>query len=130
VHQRDGRQAHRRDNLSEMRRTKSILVIVALLAIPLAPIAWGMACEASSAPMMCCLPHATHSQQGKPMMCHCPMKSGKHLPDVGLIAPIPPATPAAFTRINAPEDARRTFVAFSQSTASGFLPAPFEPPRA
>jgi hypothetical protein len=112
-----------------MRRIQAILAIAALLTVPLAPIAWGMACEASSAPMMCCLPHGSHSHQGKPMICHCPMKSGKHLPDVGLIAPIPPATPAALVRISAPEDARRFFVAFSQSTASGFLPTPFEPPR-
>jgi hypothetical protein len=113
-----------------MHRANAILAIVALLTVPLAPIAWGMACEASSAPMMCCLPHGSQSEQGKPMMCHCPMKSGKHLPDVGLIAPIPAATLAALARINAPENARRIFVAFSQSTVSGFLPAPFQPPRA
>jgi hypothetical protein len=113
-----------------MRRTNAILAIVALLTVPLAPIAWGMACEASSAPMMCCLPHGSHSQPGKPMMCHCPGKSGKHLPDVGLIAPIPPATVSALVRVNAPEHARGVLVAFSQPTASGFLPAPFEPPRA
>jgi hypothetical protein len=113
-----------------MRRIQAILAVAALLTVPLAPIAWGTACEASSASMMCCLPHGTHSQQGKPMICHCPMKSGKHPPDVGLIAPIPPATPLALASINDPENARRTFVAFSQSTASGFLPTPFEPPRA
>ncbi len=113
-----------------MRRTNAILALVALLSVPLAPIAWGMACEASSAPMMCCLPHGSHSQQGKPMMCHCPGRSGKRLPDIGFVAPIPPATLTALVRINAPEDARRVFAAFSQSAVSGFLPAPFEPPRA
>jgi hypothetical protein len=113
-----------------MRRAQAILVVVAVLAIPLVPIAWAMACEASSAPMMCCLPHASHSLQGKPMACHCPMNSGKHLPDVGMIAPIPVATPTARAEIIAPEDARRILFAFSQSAASGFLPAPFEPPRA
>jgi hypothetical protein len=113
-----------------MRRTQAIFVIVALLTVPLAPIAWGMACEASSSsPMMCCLPHTSHSQQGKPMACHCPVKSGKQLPDVGLIAPIPLATLAARVKFLAPEDIRRIFFAFSQSYASGFLPAPFEPPR-
>jgi hypothetical protein len=113
-----------------MRRAQAILVIVALLAIPLAPIAWGMACEASPSLMMCCLPHGSHSLQGKPMACHCPMNSGKHVPDVGLIAPIPLATAAERAKIIAPEDARRILFAFSQSAASGFLPAPFEPPRA
>ncbi|HXA76213.1 MAG TPA: hypothetical protein VNV41_03695 [Candidatus Acidoferrales bacterium] len=113
-----------------MRRIHAFIAIVALLTVPLAPIAWGMACEASSAPMMCCLPHGSHSQQGKLMMCHCPGKSGNRLPNVGLIAPIPPATPAALVRIYAPEDTRRIFFAFSQSIAAGFVPAPFEPPRA
>jgi hypothetical protein len=113
-----------------MHRTVAILAIVALLTVPLAPIAWGMACETSQAPMMCCLPHGSQAQLGKPMMCHCPVKSGRHLPDIGFIAPIPPATPAALVRINTPENARRVLVASSPSTASGFLPAPFEPPRA
>jgi hypothetical protein len=113
-----------------MRRTQAILAIVALLAVPLAPIAWGMACEASSSPMMCCLPHASHSQPGKTMACHCAGKPTKQLPDIGLIAPIPLAAPAAFATIIAPEDVRLMLFAFSQSTASGFLPAPFEPPRA
>jgi hypothetical protein len=112
-----------------MRRIQAILAIAALLTVPLAPIAWGMACEASSAPMMCCLPHGSHSQQGKPVICHCPMKSGKHLPDGGLVAPIPLATPSERVQIISPEDARRFFVAVSQSAASGFLPTPFEPPR-
>jgi hypothetical protein len=113
-----------------MRRTVAVLAVVALLTVPLAPIAWGMACETSHAPMMCCLPHGASFQQAKPMMCHCPMKSGRHLPNIGLIAPIPPATPAALIRINTPANARCVRVAFAPSTASGFLPAPFEPPRA
>src|ERR1700689_3974411 len=110
-----GPRAVRCGNLFGMRRTSAILALSALLTVPLAPIAWGMACEASSAPMMCCLPHGAHSQQAKPMMCHCPMKSGKHLPDVGLIAPISPATLTALVRMNAPENARRLFVAFARS---------------
>ncbi|HXO44748.1 MAG TPA: hypothetical protein VN846_04715 [Candidatus Cybelea sp.] len=113
-----------------MHRTVAVLAVVALLAVPLAPIAWGMACETSRAPMMCCLPHGTPVQQGKPMMCHCPVKSGRQLPNIGFIAPIPPATMAALVRFNTPEDARRDRVVFSPSTAFGFLPAPFEPPRA
>jgi hypothetical protein len=113
-----------------MRRAQAILAIVALLAIPLAPIAWGMACEASSSPMMCCLPHGSHAQSGKPMACHCAGKSTKQLPDVGMIAPIPLAAPAARATIIAPENARRAFFAFSQSKTSGYLSVPFEPPRA
>lgn len=113
-----------------MRRTQAILVIIALLAIPIAPLAWGMACEASSSPMMCCLPHSSHSLAGKPVACHCPVKSANQLPDIGLIAPIPLATPAARATLLAPEDSRRMFFTFSQLAASGFRPVPFEPPRA
>lgn len=113
-----------------MSRALAILAILSLLTVPLAPIAWGMACEASSAPMMCCLPHGSHSHSAKPMVCHCAGKSEKHPPDLGLVAPIPLAAPAALIRINAPEDARRVFVAFSQTTASGLLSAPFQLPRA
>jgi hypothetical protein len=113
-----------------MRRTQATFVIVALLAIPIAPLAWGMACEASSSPMMCCLPQGPHSLAGKPMACHCPMKSANQLPDIGLIAPIPLAAPAARATIIPPEESRRMLLAFSQLAASGFLPAPFEPPRA
>jgi hypothetical protein len=126
----NGSRTVRCGNLSKMRRTNAIVAIMALLTVPLAPIAWGMACETASAPMMCCLPHGSHSQPTKAMMCHCSGKSGKHLPDVGLIAPIPPVTLTALVTLNAPEDARRMVVAFSRSTVSGFLPAPFEPPRA
>jgi hypothetical protein len=113
-----------------MRRTQAILVIAALLALPLAPMAWGMACEASSAPMMCCLPHTAHVQPGKPTLCHCAGNTEKQRPDAGLVAPIPLATPSARARIITPDDSRRTFSRFSQSTAFGFRSAPFEPPRA
>ncbi len=112
-----------------MRRIHAIVAIVALLTVPLAPIAWGMACEASSAPMMCCLPHSLPFAAGQTHDVPLSGKSGNHLPNVGLIAPIPPATLAALVKIDAPEDARRIFFAFSQSTTPGFLPAPFEPPR-
>jgi hypothetical protein len=113
-----------------MRRLQAILAIAVLLALPLAPLAWSMACEASAAPMMCCLPHGAHSQGGKPMYCHCAGKSQSHPPDVGLVAPIPPVTISALAKILAPADARVSLSAFSQSGAAGFLSAPFEPPRA
>jgi len=113
-----------------MRRTQAILAIVTLLAVPLTPLAWGMACEASSASVMCPLMPSSHSQPGQRAICHCPVKSGKQSPAVGLLAPIPLATPSDRVQIISPEDARRTFLAVSHSAASGFLSAPFEPPRA
>jgi hypothetical protein len=112
-----------------MRRAQAILVVVALLAAPLALLARGMACESSSCTMMCCLPQGSHSHQGQPMACNCPMKSGKRLPDFGLLAPIAPTAPAAHVTLAAPEITRGFFSVFAQSASSGFLSAPFEPPR-
>jgi hypothetical protein len=113
-----------------MRRLQAILAMAALLALPLAPLAWGMACESARGPMLCCPMQGSHSHPGKPMLCHCAGKSQKQMPDVGLIAPIPPATPAAFARLIAPENSRRACSSPLQSSAPGFFSAPFEPPRA
>jgi len=120
----------RRAKLFPMRRAQAILVVLALLALPLAPLAWGMACESASVPMMCCMMHATHSPSGKPMLCRCTGKSQKPAPDTGLIAPIPPGIAVAHVEISAPQDARDRFLAFAESAASGYSSAPFEPPRA
>jgi hypothetical protein len=113
-----------------MRRAQAIVVLVAVLALPLAPLAWGMACESASVPMMCCMLHKSFSPPGKPMLCHCTGKSQKHAPEIGLLAPIPPATPAAHIEIASPQGARRNFLPFSRSTTSGYNSAPLEPPRA
>jgi hypothetical protein len=113
-----------------MHRAVAILVVVAILTLPLAPLAWGMACESASVPMMCCLLHKTHSPSGKPMPCHCTGKSEKPAPDIVLVAPIPPGTTEARIEIVSPQDARTSFLAFSASTAAGHPSVPFEPPRA
>ena len=112
-----------------MRRAEIILVIVALLATPLALVARGMACESSACTMMCCLPHGSHSHQGQPMVCHCQDKSGKHLPDFGLIAPIAPTMIEAFVVVGAPDASRYPVRTYMQSPARGFAPTPFDPPR-
>jgi hypothetical protein len=112
-----------------MRRAQAIIVIVAVLALPLAPLAWGMACESASVPMMCCLLHTTHSPSGKPMQCHCTGKSEKPATDVVLVAPIPPGAAEARIEMVSPQDARATFFVFSASTASGYSSILFEPPR-
>jgi hypothetical protein len=113
-----------------MRRVQAIFAVLALLALPLAPLAWGMACEDASVPMMCCLMHSTHSPSGQPVACHCTGKSPKHAPEMGTIAPIPPVTAEMNVEIAAPQAARANSLADSPSAASGFRSAPFEPPRA
>jgi hypothetical protein len=116
--------------LSIMHRALAILAAVSILALPLAPLAWGMACESSSLPMLCCLMHSTHSLNGKPVQCHCSGKSQNRAPDLGTIAPIPPGFAAGAIGLASQNHAAENFFAYSRSAANGFLPAPFEPPRA
>jgi hypothetical protein len=111
-----------------MHRIKASLIVMALLATPLALLARGMACEASST-MMCCAFHGSHSRHGQAMACHCATKSGARLPDFGLIAPIAPTKPASLAMLASPELIGRAFVIYAQSPVSGFFSAPFEPPR-
>jgi hypothetical protein len=113
-----------------MRRAQAILVVLTLLALPLAPLAWGFSCEASSIPAFYCPMHAAHSASGKPMICQCPGQSQQRTPDFTLVAPIPPSTVAARIEIAAPQTARDKFFALSQTKVSGFRSVPFEPPRA
>jgi hypothetical protein len=113
-----------------MRHAQSILVILALLALPLAPLAWGLSCEPASAPSFYCPMHLGHSAAGKPMICHCPGQSQQRTPDFTWVAPIPPGTAAARIEIAGPQTARDNFLALSQTIVSGFRSAPFEPPRA
>jgi hypothetical protein len=120
-----------------MRRTKAMLVIVALLATPLALFARGMACESCACIMMCCAPQGSHSQHGKGMLCGAKqgmscgmMNSKRHQPEFGLIAPMAPTFTEAFAAISAPDTIRQLVSFSSQFILQGFASAPFEPPRA
>jgi len=122
---------------STMRRAQSILVIVALLATPLALLARGVDGEASECNSMCCLPHGHHAAQHSGMECQhgelghvfeCTMTSGHHT-DYGLNAPIVPTAPSAITSIATPDVNRGILVSFDERYAPGFLSAPYQPPR-
>lgn len=112
-----------------MRRAHSILVVLALLALPLAPLAWGFSCQPVSAPAFYCPMHAAHSAAGKPVICQCPMQSQQRTPDFTLVAPIPPGTVTARIEMATLQTARDNFSGLSQTTVSGFRSVPFEPPR-
>jgi len=122
-----------------MRRMKAMLVIVALLATPLALLARAIACESCACVTMCCASHSAHRQRGKGALCssssneqgaQCGMKSGKQLPDFGLLAPIAPTAPLPLARLAAPKVSRNAVSPLVEFARSGFLAAPFEPPRA
>jgi hypothetical protein len=131
-----------------MRRAQAVLVIVALLATPLALLARASDPGMPDCNGMCCLPHGSHhspvrhsspAPQQEAMACHhgavghmmeCSMKSGQHRMDYGLLAPMPPATSSAFVELDAPEISRPFYSQFPPAhLAAGFLANPFQPPR-
>jgi len=115
-----------------MRRAEAILVIIALLAIPLALLARGGACQQTTC--MCCLLHGANGPHGKTMSCsHCAGHgqcglSSAH--DFGLHELMAPTAPAAAVRFVAPDGVRRAFVFLASTNVEGFVSAPFNPPRA
>jgi hypothetical protein len=131
-----------------MRRAQAILVIVALLATPLALLARASDPGMPDCNGMCCLPHGSHhsparhsspAPEQKEMTCHhgdvghmmeCSMKSGQHRMDYGLLAPYPPARTSALASLIAPKLSRLTgSLLFAGDLSAGFLAGPFQPPR-
>ena len=120
-----------------MRRAQAILVIVAMLATPLALLARGVNGDASECSSMCCLPHGHHAAQHKQMECHraemghcleCTMKSGTHS-DYGLLAPIVPTVPSAVAFLAIPDNGREILAPFGELSAAGLVSVLFQPPR-
>jgi hypothetical protein len=120
-----------------MRRAQAILVIVAMLATPLALLARGVNGEASECTSMCCLPHAHHAAQHHGMECQhgatghvfeCTMNSAHHT-HYGLIAPIVPTLPSAIALIAIPDVSRNILAQFREVSAVGVRSGPFQPPR-
>jgi len=129
-----------------MRRLQATLVIVALLAGPLALVSRGFATDAGECNRYCCLPHGTHSYHGQnspskvsgAMQCHhgdagslvkCFMRSGHHNLDFGLLAPMTPTSPSLLQRLAAPQASRYPFTGREFALPAGHFAAPFEPPR-
>jgi hypothetical protein len=132
-----------------MRRVQAILVIVALLATPLALLARAVDPGMPDCNGMCCLPHGSHhhapARNSSPepskddMACHhgsaghmmeCSMKSGQQRMDYGLIAPFPPGRTSSLAFVDRPNLSRFTNSRFpAQNLSAGFLAGPFQPPR-
>jgi hypothetical protein len=123
-----------------VRRTPAILVIVALLASPLALLARGLACE----PSVCiCTCSGQHGHSSSPQLDaadlhrvaggYCPAcrtKLKHHPADYGFIAPVAPTAPLPVVAVPSPAVAREFAATFTQSPVAGFFSNPFEPPRA
>jgi hypothetical protein len=131
-----------------MRRVQAILVIVALLATPLALLARAADPGMPDCNGMCCLPHGVHHHSPvkntapasqEEMACHhgalgymmdCSIRSGQQRMDYGLIVPFPPVRTSVVVSIDRPKVSRLAgsqFPAFNLS--AGFLAGPFQPPR-
>ncbi|MGA9144535.1 MAG: hypothetical protein WA664_15960 [Candidatus Acidiferrales bacterium] len=130
-----------------MQRVQAILLVLALFAAPLALLARVSSGIGSECGNLCCLrhgPHAAHSHADRTdskeegMACHhgeaghamyCSMRAGHHSMDYGFLAPVAPTAPSAFVRVALPAPSRATFAQTIDSFPSGFIVAPFEPPR-
>lgn len=130
-----------------MRRAQAILVIAALLATPLALLARAASGDSDGCNRICCLSrgahsahshHAVNSTMAEGSFCHragahqncgCSMKAGQQTVDYGFLAPIVPALLSAVFSVAVPRASLEGFVPRSFSPSTGFLSAPFEPPR-
>ncbi len=131
-----------------MRRIQAILVIIALLATPLALLARATGMDSMTCNGMCCLPHAPHhampvsapqhaTHEG--MSCEhgalahiveCTMKPGHQRFDYGLVSPLAPTRPSALASIEALNLPRVTgFQSRTETPSAGFAANPFQPPR-
>jgi hypothetical protein len=131
-----------------MRRVQAIIVVVALLATPLALLAHAASVGNPGCNRMCCLQHHSHPAHthhpaktataqgafchlgGAHQDCSCSMRAGDQQMDYGFLAPIVPATPSAIASVVIPNATRRIASPISALLTTGFLSAPFEPPRA
>jgi hypothetical protein len=122
-----------------MRRVHAIFVIVALLATPLALLARAdceTACDCMCSLVQKSLSSRAQHQQGR-MLCGqatgqkqtCTMNAKHHPPDYGLNTLMAPTAPLSFAALPPPDAARQIVVHQTQSTSTGFLSAPFQPPR-
>jgi len=117
-----------------MLRFPVYLVLLALLATPLALLARGIACNPSECDCMalCARQAATQNMhlcgatKRAPM---CGTHRGNHALDYGFIAPMAPTAPLSHPRLARPAISNEFVAQYVQSSVAGFLSAPFEPPR-
>ena len=120
----------RPNEMFSMRRAQALLVILALLATPLAIFANAGCCCQTTCPMCAAMQH------GKMAHCTCPMNKAKcgtngktQLPDFALASPLAPTVPLPFFHIAAPAVSRAASIDAVIAPSYGFLSPPFAPPR-
>jgi hypothetical protein len=113
-----------------MRRAQALLVILALLATPLAIFANASRCCQATCPMCASMQHS------KMAHCTCPMNNAKcgtngktQLPNFALASPLAPTLPLPFFQIAAPPANRAASASVAPALSFGFVSPPFAPPR-
>jgi len=113
-----------------MRRAQALLVILALLATPLAIFANVSCCCQTTCPI------CATTQHSKMAHCSCPMNNAKcgtngktQLPDFALASPLAPTVPLPFFQIGAPSMSSVAPLEAAPALAYGFASPPFSPPR-
>jgi hypothetical protein len=116
-----------------MLRFRAIVVVVALLASPLALLARGVFCDPSACNCtMICPMQMAQSQPMCGMAKHagtCGSHQGHHALDYGLIAPFAPAVPLPHAELPSPRGSQSFVMQYAQLSVDGVFNAPFEPPR-
>ena len=116
-----------------MPRLQAILVIVGLLASPVALLARGIFCDPSECTCaVVCPMHAAHSQPkcgAAKQAPACGTQQGRHALDYGFVTPFAPALPLAHAQIATPAPSLEFRPRYAQVSADGVSTAPFNPPR-
>jgi hypothetical protein len=116
-----------------MLRLRAIVVVVAMLASPLALLARGVFCDPSACNCaMICPMQVSHSQPKCGMTEHaatCGNHQGHHALDYGFIAPFAPAVPLPVAQVPGPRAAQNFVTPYAQLSVDGVSRTPFEPPR-
>jgi hypothetical protein len=119
-----------------MRRAHAILVILALLATPMALLARSD-CDQAACDCICNLVNRALQAHRAPTLCgqaagslhQCAMNTKHHPPDYGLNTLMAPTAPLPTAALAASVATAQIFAPRMLSTPSGFFAAPFEPPR-
>jgi hypothetical protein len=105
-----------------MRRSHSILLVLAMLATPFA-----MAAGAASAARVSCPICGTRHVGAA--ACECPMHRGPQLPNASFASPLAPTAPAGSIKLEPPTAARASFAHAIIAVTPGVTAPPFTPPR-
>lgn len=117
-----------------MPRISALLVVIALLAAPVALLARGIFCDPTecNCATICPMMQDSHSQPMCGMAKHAPMcgtHQGRHALDYGFIAPFAPTAPLPQAQLAAPLASLEFLEPFAQFSIDGVPAAPFNPPR-